>query len=153
MSRQDIWVEKIRISLKNRISTWNFRFSQNHSRCFQKAWNRSGGVPGVSKHILHDIRPFSKHFSKKNQKSKPALDKRFVWVKLDLVVKTRFGVEKLEFFRIQYESHDQTLAARRSQGHYLKSLGTDFSYRFYLLKKIIFWAPMPSKSKLHWNCL
>ena len=62
-------------------------------------------------------------------------------------MKTRFRVEKLEFFRIQYESHDQTLAARGSKGHYLNSLGTDFSYHFYFLKKIIFWVPMPSKSQ------
>ena len=52
-------------------------------------------------------------------------------------MKTRFRVEKLEFFRIQYESHDQTLAARGSKGHYLNSLGTDFSYHFYFLKKKI----------------
>ena len=73
--------------------------------------------------------------------------KHFVWVKLDLLVKTRFRVAKLEFFRVHCESHDQPLAARGSQGHYLNSLGTDFSYHFYFLKKIIFWTPMPSKSQ------
>ena len=63
------------------------------------------------------------------------------------IVKTRFRVAKFEFFRIQCESHDQTLATRGSQGHYLNSLGTDFSYRFYFLKKIIFWTLMPSNSQ------
>ena len=66
---------------------------------------------------------------------------------MDLLVKTSFRVAKLEFFRVQCASHDQTLTARASQGHYLNSLGTDFSYRFYCLKKIIFWTPMPSKSQ------
>ena len=78
---------------------------------------------------------------------KPALEKPFVWVKLDLLEKTRFGVGKLEFFRVQCESYDQTLAARGSQGHYLNSLGTDFSYHFYFLKKKFFSTPMPSKSQ------
>ena len=66
---------------------------------------------------------------------------------MDLLVKTRFRVAKFEFFRVQCELHDQTLTARGIQGHYINSLGTDFSYRFYFLKKIIFWIPMPSKSQ------
>ena len=70
------------------------------------------------------------------------------------LVKTRFRVAKLEFFRVQCESHDQTLAARGSQWHYRNSLGTDFSYHFYFLKKKVFFDPHALKiSKLRWNSL
>jgi hypothetical protein len=86
---------------------------------------------------------FEKNFKLRNSPWKRVFS-LWGWIWL---VKTRFRVAKLEFFRVQCESHDQTLAARGSQLHYLNSLGTDFSYRFYFLKKIIFWTPMPSKSQ------
>ena len=105
---------------------------------FHGSWNAFPMIFGHSKVV------FEKNFKLRNLPWKRVFSFwSWIWV-----VKTRFRVAKLEFFRIQCESHDQTLAARGSQGHYLNSLGTDFSYHSYFLKKHFFGPSCPQNLKI-----
>ena len=115
-------------------------------------WDCFGRVPWVSEcfpMIFGHIKVVSEKILKLRNLPWKRVFSFWSWI---WVVKTRFRVAKLEFFRIQCESYDQTLAARGSQWHYLNFLGTDFSYHSYFLKKIIFWTFMSSKSQNYKHC-
>ena len=68
--------------------------------------------------------------------------------------KTTFWAWSFEFFKPQIWSYNQTLQAGTSMSPYLKSLGPDFWYCYYFLKKLNFSTLHQQKpSKTLTNCL
>ena len=116
---------------------------------FKSAWNFlrwcgiglgvSFGSQGISIAILGHMQSIFEIFSK-GQNSTGEVDfssSSCIWL-----AKTRFSYMSSGFMSLRITSYEQTLLARRTLGHYLKLLGPDFSYCFYFLKKIIFFALM-----------
>ena len=142
ITRGDIWIEKPRISLKkwnSDVKKWlSFKpfyiiqsDVQSVLKCF---WG-----PTTSISIIHDAQ---KHFKKIFQKVK--IGHRYHFFKLHAIWscfgawKSTFWAWSFEFCKAQFCSYNQTLEAGATTGPYLKSLGPDFWYCHYFLKKLDF---------------
>ena len=95
--------------------------------------------PTTSISTIHDTQ---KHFEKNFQKVKIGHKYNFFalhefWSCFG-TWKTTFWAWSFEFFKLQIWSYSQTLQAGTSMSSYLKSLGSDFWYCHYFLKKLNF---------------
>ena len=157
-TRGDIWIEKPRISLKK----WNSCVKKWFS--FKPFYIIQNGVESVLKWFwgyktsistIHDIQ---KHFQKIFQKVK--IGHRYHFFALHAfwscfgAWKTTFWAWSLEFCKAQYCSYNPTREAGASMSPYLKSLGPDFWYWHYFLKKLNFSnSHQQNPSKMLKNCL